>query len=374
MGIYVHIPFCRSKCFYCGFYSVVSLQWKEAYIAALCREMEWRKNYLPGSGMESLYLGGGTPSLLDKDELEIIVHKIHETWVLNSDAECSIEMNPEDVSTDKLKVLKELGFNRITIGIQSFNDELLKRINRRHTGNMAVEAVERAVNSGFQNVGIDLIIGLPGSHPESLVHDLEILNNLFVSHVSVYILSIDSNSVFEKLAEKGKFRLLDDDTLAEQYLFVCDYLKSIGFEHYEISNFAKNFKYSKHNTSYWQQQSYIGLGAAAHSYNGHSRQWNVANVKTYIESINNGILSFEQEELRLEDQYNEYCMTNFRTCWGIAPDDLARMQPFWWRETEGKIRNYISQGLMEPCPDGRIRMTERGWLLSDAVLAELFVV
>ena len=374
MGIYVHIPFCRSKCFYCGFYSVVSLQWKEAYIAALCREMEWRKNYLPGSGMESLYLGGGTPSLLDKDELEIIVHKIHETWVLNSDAECSIEMNPEDVSTDKLKVLKELGFNRITIGIQSFNDELLKRINRRHTGKMAVEAVERAVNSGFQNVGIDLIIGLPGSHPESLVHDLEILNNLFVSHVSVYILSIDSNSVFEKLAEKGKFRLLDDDTLAEQYLFVCDYLKSIGFEHYEISNFAKNFKYSKHNTSYWQQQSYIGLGAAAHSYNGHSRQWNVANVKTYIESINNGILSFEQEELRLEDQYNEYCMTNFRTCWGIAPDDLARMQPFWWRETEGKIRTYISQGLMEPCPDGRIRMTERGWLLSDAVLAELFVV
>lgn len=374
MGIYVHIPFCRSKCFYCGFYSVVSLQWKEAYIAALCREMEWRKNYLPGSGMESLYLGGGTPSLLDKDELEIIVHKIHETWVLNSDAECSIEMNPEDVSTDKLKVLKELGFNRITIGIQSFNDELLKRINRRHTGKMAVEAVERAVNSGFQNVGIDLIIGLPGSHPESLVHDLEILNNLSVSHVSVYILSIDSNSVFEKLAKKGKFRPLDDDTLAEQYLFVCDYLKNIGFEHYEISNFAKNFKYSKHNTSYWQQQSYIGLGAAAHSYNGHSRQWNVANVKTYIESINNGILSFEKEELRLEDQYNEYCMTNFRTCWGIAPDDLARMQPFWWRETEGKIRNYIRQGLMEPCPDGRIRMTERGWLLSDAVLAELFVV
>lgn len=249
MGIYVHIPFCRSKCFYCGFYSVVSLQWKEAYIAALCREMEWRKNYLPGSGMESLYLGGGTPSLLDKDELEIIVHKIHETWVLNSDAECSIEMNPEDVSTDKLKVLKELGFNRITIGIQSFNDELLKRINRRHTGKMAVEAVERAVNSGFQNVGIDLIIGLPGSHPESLVHDLEILNNLSVSHVSVYILSIDSNSVFEKLAKKGKFRPLDDDTLAEQYLFVCDYLKNIGFEHYEISNFAKNFKYSKHNTS-----------------------------------------------------------------------------------------------------------------------------
>lgn len=239
---------------------------------------------------------------------------------------------------------------------------------------MAVEAVERAVNSGFQNVGIDLIIGLPGSHPESLVHDLEILNNLSVSHVSVYILSIDSNSVFEKLAKKGKFRPLDDDTLAEQYLFVCDYLKNIGFEHYEISNFAKNFKYSKHNTSYWQQQSYIGLGAAAHSYNGHSRQWNVANVKTYIESINNGILSFEQEDLRLEDQYNEYCMTNFRTCWGIAPDDLARMQPFWWRETEGKIRNYIRQGLMKPCPDGRIRMTERGWLLSDAVLAELFVV
>lgn len=372
MGIYVHIPFCRSKCFYCGFYSVVSLQWKEAYIAALCREMEWRKNYLPGSGMESLYLGGGTPSLLDKDELEIIVHKIHETWVLNSDAECSIEMNPEDVSTDKLKVLKELGFNRITIGIQSFNDELLKRINRRHTGKMAVEAVERAVNSGFQNVGIDLIIGLPGSHPESLVHDLEILNNLSVSHVSVYILSIDSNSVFEKLAKKGKFRPLDDDTLAEQYLFVCDYLKNIGFEHYEISNFAKKFKYSRHNTSYWQQKPYIGLGVAAHSYDIISRQWNIAHLKKYIDSLNNRFLNFEKEILTDADKWNEYLMTNFRTMWGIDPYYLKNEYPCWWNKLTEKIENYKHLGLMVMSGE-RIRMTERGWLVSDGIFSELFV-
>lgn len=205
MGIYVHIPFCRSKCFYCGFYSVASLQWKEAYIAALCREMEWRKDYLPGERMGSLYLGGGTPSLLNKDELEVIVQKIHETWNLNDDAECSVEMNPEDVTEEKLKVLKNLGFNRLTIGVQSFQDELLRRVNRRHTGQMAVEAIERAVDSGFQNVGIDLILGLPGSNPKDLMYDLSILKNLVVSHVSVYILSIDSNSVFEKLSQKESF-------------------------------------------------------------------------------------------------------------------------------------------------------------------------
>lgn len=165
----------------------------------------------------------------------------------------------------------------------------------------------------------------------------------------------------------------DDDVLADAYLMVSEYLKNIGFEHYEISNFAKNFKYSKHNTSYWQQQSYIGLGAAAHSYNGSSRQWNVANIKTYIESINNGFLSFQKEELNLEDRYNEYLMTNFRTQWGINPEKLVRMQPCWWRGTEEKIQNYIKRGVMELCQEGGIRMTEKGWLLSDAILAELFV-
>lgn len=373
MGIYVHIPFCRNKCFYCGFYSVASLQWREAYIQALCREMEWRKNYLPTNKVASLYFGGGTPSLFSKEELEVIVHKIHKTWTFDADAEYSIEMNPEDVTPDKLNVLKHLGFNRITIGVQSFNNDILKRINRKHTGQMAIEAVERAVQSGFPNTGIDLIIGLPGDSPEDLESDLKVVSSLPISHISVYILSIDSNSVFEKLSQKGKFRAQEDDVLADSYLMISEYLKNIGFEHYEISNFAKDSRYSLHNTSYWQQLPYIGLGAAAHSYNGSSRQWNVANVKTYIESINKGFLDFEKEELTLKDKYNEYLMTNFRTYWGINRNDLIQMQSLWWENTERKIQSYIRQGLMEINSDGRIRMTESGWLLSDAVLAELFV-
>lgn len=372
MSIYVHIPFCRNKCFYCGFYSVASLQLKEAYVKALCREMDLRKDYLPHERVETLYFGGGTPSYLDANELEVIVNKIQDNWVLDEHAERSIEMNPEDVTADKLMALRDLGFNRLTIGIQSFNDSVLKRINRTHTAQQALAAVERAKAAGFDNIGIDLIIGLPGSDTTELEKDLLRIENIDISHVSVYILSIDSNSVFEKLSEKGKFKPQDDDILAEQYLLVSDYLKNIGYEHYEISNFAKDLKYSRHNTAYWQQKPYIGLGAAAHSFDLGSRQWNVANLKSYIDGLDKGQLIFEKEELTARDQFNEYLMTNFRTMWGIDPDYLSGVYPEWWGGIQKQLELYLSGGLLSRA-DGRIRMTERGWLVSDGIFSELFV-
>lgn len=372
-GIYVHIPFCRSKCFYCGFYSVASLRGKEEYLRALCREMELRRGYLPaGAPVETLYFGGGTPSFLDEKEMEVIVRKLEGVWDLSGYTERSLEVNPEDATPAKLEAWRQLGFNRLTIGVQSFDDAVLKRINRTHTGAGAVAAVEWAMACGFENIGIDLIIGLPGSTLQDVRRDVEVAGKLGVAHVSVYILSIDSHSVFEKLSEKGRFKPQADDDLAEQYMLVSELLKNDGYEHYEISNFANRSMYSKHNTSYWQQKPYIGLGAAAHSYDGNSRQWNVSHIGKYIESLNHDVLNFEKEVLSDRDKYNECLMTNLRTMWGIGAERLVREYPSWWAETEGKLAGYEARGLARR-EGGRVRLTERGWLVSDGIFSDLFV-
>ncbi len=371
-GVYIHIPFCRSKCFYCGFYSLASLQLKTAYLNALVKEIRMRKEYLQEEVVSTLYFGGGTPSCLNESELELILDNIHNVWDIDKQAEYSIEVNPEDASMEKLSAFRRLGFNRITIGVQSFHDSILKRINRSHSASQAITAIENAKVSGFDNIGVDLIIGLPGSSVAELEVDLKKVSVLNIDHVSVYILSLDSNSVFEKLSEKGKFRPLSDDFLAQQYLLVSDYLKSIDYEHYEISNFAKKFKYSRHNTSYWQQKPYIGLGVAAHSYDIISRQWNIAHLKKYIDSLNNRFLNFEKEILTDADKWNEYLMTNFRTMWGIDPYYLKNEYPCWWNKLTEKIENYKHLGLMVMSGE-RIRMTERGWLVSDGIFSELFV-
>ncbi len=372
MGIYVHVPFCRSKCFYCGFYSVASLQLKEGYIKALYREMELRREYLSGRKASTLYFGGGTPSYLDERELEGIVDNIHKYWILEDGAECSIEMNPEDVTPEKLHTLKRLGFNRLTIGIQSFNDDVLKRINRTHSAKQAIQSVENAAAAGFDNVGIDLIIGLPGSTSLDLEQELNMISRLNIAHVSVYILSIDSNSVFQKLSEQGKLKTRNEDELAEQYLLVSDFLRNIGYEHYEISNFAKDFKYSRHNTSYWQQMPYIGLGPSAHSFDLESRQWNTAHLKDYIESLNKGQLNFEKEVLSPQDRYNEYIMTRLRTMWGAEQVVLEQEFGNYWRQNRQQIEGYLKEGYIVQTKDG-FRLTEKGWLISDAIFSNLFV-
>lgn len=371
MGIYVHVPFCRQKCFYCGFYSVASSVLMEEYVGALCREMELRRDYLGDGTPSTLYLGGGTPSMLPAGLLENVVGKVEDTWHLAADAERTLEMNPEDAQPEKLRAFRRLGFNRLSIGVQSFNDGILKRINRRHSGGEAVRAVEAAAQAGFDNIGVDLIIGLPGGSREYMEHDLDVVSRLPISHVSVYILSIDSNTVLERLLEKGRYRPEDEDLLADAYLLVAGYLKDIGFEHYEISNFAKGFKYSRHNTAYWQQKKYIGLGAAAHSYNGDSRQWNVANIQRYIEGVNEGRLLFEKEELTDVDKYNEYIMTRLRTKWGGDAGELERLSPRGWAAAQQALREYVREGFVV-CEGRRIRLSEKGWLISDRIFSSLF--
>ena len=373
-GIYVHIPFCRSKCYYCGFYSVASFSLKESYIAALCREMELRADYLPERRADTLYFGGGTPSCLSEGEVEVIVGNIREIWHLPDDTECTIEVNPEDVTPDKLACWKNVGFNRLSIGVQSFDDEVLKRINRRHSACQAMEAVEAARKAGFDNIGVDLIIGLPGVGQKDLEREMEIINQLDISHVSVYILSIDSNSVFEKLTQQGKFSPQEDDVLADHYLFVSDYLKSIGFEHYEISNFAKCLKYSRHNTAYWRQQPYLGLGAAAHSFDMKSRQWNVAHLSKYIESVNSGVIPMEREELDSDTTFNDIVTTALRTSDGINLNAMEQRLGTEYKDTViAASTKHIRNGLME-ISDNHLRLTSKGIFISDSIMSDLMIV
>lgn len=372
MSVYLHVPFCRNKCFYCGFYSVVSNSFRAEYIQALCREIGMRKDYLSSPVQETLYLGGGTPSYLEQKELEKVVAGLEEVYTFSPQAERTIEINPEDAGIDKIKALKELGFNRLSVGVQSFQDDVLKRINRGHSAADALQAIEQGAQAGFDNIGMDLIIGLPGQSTRQILQDLEIITHLPLVHLSVYILSIDSNSVFEKLLQKGRFKPDEDDVLAEKYLLVSDYLKDAGFEHYEISNFARNGRYAVHNTAYWQQKPYIGLGVSAHSYDGISRQWNVANIKTYIESLAQGTLNFEKEVLSDKDLFNEFIMTNLRTMWGIRIERLEKEFPTFWAEVQPRLASYLSGGYAE-MDKGTLRLTSRGWLISDCIFSDLFV-
>ena len=373
MGIYVHVPFCRSKCFYCGFYSVASLKLKEAYLGAIEREIDLRRGYLPEGDVRTLYFGGGTPSYLEREDLKRIVEKLEESYFFVPGAERTIELNPEDLTREKLKNVRELGFNRLSVGVQSFSDERLKQINRTHSGRQAIEGITLAAGMGFDNISMDLMIGLPGQTGEELLADVDMASRLPVSHLSVYMLSVDSNTVFEYMVKQGKFKLEDEEVIAGRYQQVCERLKGLGFEHYEISNFAREGKYSVHNTSYWQQKPYVGFGPSAHSYDLRSRQWNTANLKTYIDSLDSGSLLFEKEEFTTVDLYNEYVMTNLRTMWGVEKEKLQGDYALFWERVQGQVRKYMDTGdLVEE--EGRLRISEFGWVISDAILSDLFVV
>ena len=372
MGIYVHIPFCRSKCYYCGFYSVASLNLKEQYINALIKEINIRQDYLGNKMVSTLYFGGGTPSYLSEIDLKNIITEIYRKWKFTENAEISIELNPEDGTMEKLTSLKELGFNRLTFGVQSFDKNVLKTVNRTHAPEHVVTAIENARRVGFNNIGIDIIIGLPGATREILMSDLQKAKELNTEHISLYIFSVDPGTVFEKLYERGKISLHTDEELYEQYMYVSDFFKNCGYEHYEISNFAKNGKYSKHNTSYWQQKPYLGLGAAAHSYNIESRQWNVSNVKKYVDSLNDSNLIFEKENLNREDKFNEYIMTRLRTMWGIDIEFIQSNYSEYYQVVSKHIQKQIDIGNIIKF-NSNLRLTEDAWFISDDIFSEMFV-
>lgn len=371
-GLYVHVPFCRGRCHYCGFYSVASPTWKSLYLDALEREVSERAPGLPALA-DTLYIGGGTPSSLTPRELERIVEAVERMFTLPPEVERTLEVNPEDITRENLDAWYTLRFNRLSIGLQSFSDDRLRAVGRRHTARQAVEGTRLAVAAGFDNISIDLIIGLPGQTNEEARCDLNALLALPTCHVSVYLLSVDPGSLFAVQARRRELPLADDEELIERFAQVSDGLQAAGFEHYEISSFARAGQHSRHNSAYWQGGHYAGFGPAAHSHDGRSRRWNVAHVKRYAEAVLSGHACFEEETLTDTDHYNERVMTSLRTSTGISWNFLKECFPGPVERTRSAWERLIAAGHLSWSGD-YLRMKEHSWLISDALVVDLFDV
>lgn len=326
-GIYIHIPFCKQACNYCNFYFSTSLGNKDRYIDALLHEIELSKDYLQGEPIETLYFGGGTPSHLPVNDLLMIVKKLDSVFGFNNLEEFTLEANPDDLTSEKLKELKklqQLGLNRFSIGIQSFFDEDLKYMNRAHNSEEALAAVKSVQDSGFEDITIDLIYGTPTMDDERWHRNLETAFSLSVQHISGYALTVEPQTTLERKIKKGVRLPVNEQHSAKQFDVLMTEMKRNGYEQYEISNFAKREKYARHNTSYWLGKKYLGLGPSAHSYNGVARRWNVANNINYMTSLEKGVLNFEEELLTEHQRINERIMTGLRTMWGVNLRAFAR--------------------------------------------------
>ena len=323
--------------------------------------------------VESIYFGGGTPSLLNPEEIDLLTKEVRKKFVTERKAEITVEANPEDLTIDYLKRLRETAVNRVSIGCQSFNESILKMLNRRHTAGQAVESVINTFNAGFKNISVDLIYGLPGMDTEGLENTLKTALELPIIHFSAYHLTIERETVFYKWQQKGKIKPPDDEKSREQYILLTETARKSGYEHYEISNFAKNGFFSAHNLIYWLQKMYIGLGPSAHSYDGNTRQWNVSDISKYIDWLKQGKTYFEKEVLDMKMKFNEYLMTRLRTKWGIRKEDIIdRFGEMYYQKVEESILHNIDAGTME-YSGKNIRLTEQGMFISDYILSGLFL-
>lgn len=370
-GLYIHVPFCARRCVYCDFYSNTDRALVAPYIEALILEMELREDYLNGEAIETIYLGGGTPSLLREADLDRLFKAIDRLYGLGDAKEITIEGNPDDLHPDYVAQLKHLPINRISMGIQSFHDDDLRLLNRRHSAQQAIEAVVNCVKAGLENISIDLIYGLPGQTPERWAKNLDTAISLQVPHLSAYHLTYEKGTPLDRMREAGQITPIDEDTSLILFGQLIDQLGKAGYEHYEISNFARPNRYSRHNSSYWQGIPYIGLGPSAHSYDKKSRQWNIASIGSYIKAIQEGQLPFEREELSVHDQYDDYIITRTRTSWGLNPSEILTLfgqayhDYFMCQATKAQTK-----GLLE-IHDGNFRLTRAGIFISDSVMVEL---
>lgn len=372
-GIYIHIPFCKKLCAYCDFYHIIASEDNTPFIKALLKEAADRSGYLGREPVSTVYIGGGTPSVLSVSEILLILDRLRTLFAIDDDAEITIELNPDDIDKSYLSGLKKLNINRISIGIQSWRDEDLKLLNRRHDAAAARSALEEILSAGFENVSVDLIYGIPGMSSDDWASNLDISFSFDIKHLSAYHLTIEPNTTFWKMKEKGLLSEIDEEESANQFNILIEKAESAGFIHYEISNFAKPGYFSVHNTNYWRQVSYLGLGPSAHSFNGYSRQWNIRDVKGYIKAVNSGNQYWEREELDIKTRFNEYIMTSLRTMWGI---DLEYVEQKFEKEGYDYIVNlagkFIDYGLMKQNKKTLV-LTNQGKMISDNIISELML-
>lgn len=372
-GIYLHIPFCKKACHYCDFHFSTSPQYKEPMLKALRRELLLRKNYLGNQAIETIYFGGGTPSLLSANELQMLLGEIVDQFDVSSNAEITIEANPDDLNPQRVKELRQTLINRFSIGIQSFFEEDLRWMNRAHTAIEAQSSIKRVQDAGFENITADLIYGYPLLSNPKWEHNIQELIQLHIPHISSYSMTVEPATALSAFIKKGEQKAMDEGQSAAQFLILMEQLKEAGFEHYEISNFAKPGSYSKHNSNYWEGVSYLGIGPSAHSFNGESRQWNISNNAKYIDQIQNGKIPSEIEVLTKENRINEYIMTSLRTSKGM---DLNKIKDQFGSDYANEIKNNL-EPLIEKnwilMTEQLITLTTDGKLFADHIASELFI-
>lgn len=372
-GIYLHIPFCKKLCHYCDFYHVIYNEQGRDFTEALLNETLLRKDYLGSETVSTIYFGGGTPSVLPVIDLEKILAVLKANFSIEKNCEITAELNPDDITPEYLKKIKELGINRISLGVQSWRDNYLKMLNRRHNSQQATEALKEIFTAGFENVTIDLIYGIPGMTVQEWSAELDITLSFDIKHLSAYHLTIEPGTIFGKMKEKGLLVETDEDESNAQFNILIEKTEKAGLVHYEISNFGKPGFFSIHNTNYWKQVPYLGLGPGAHSFNGFSRQWNIRDLKKYIKAAPKEAPFFEKEELDTKTRFNEYIMTSLRTMWGIDLDYVERM---FEKEGYDYVINlsgkFISYGMMKQ-EKNTLVLTNQGKMISDNIISEFMM-
>ena len=370
-GIYVHIPFCKQACYYCDFHFSTSLKKKEDLLLALVKELELRKDEFKGSRVETVYFGGGTPSLLTHNELTTILNTIYANYEVVEHPEITVEANPDDLSHDSIKELTNSPINRLSIGIQSFFDTDLKLMNRAHNAKEAKETLAIATKY-FENISVDLIYGIPGATNEQWINNIEMALSFGVPHISSYALTVEPKTTLASFIEKGIIDNVDDDQAHEQFHLLKEKLEDHRFIHYELSNFGKEGFFSKNNSAYWQGKPYLGIGPSAHSFNGTQRGWNVRNNTKYIKALLQNELPIEIETLTMTDRYNEYIMTGLRTIWGVSFKKIETDFGSVFKDYLIEQANvFINQHLLY-IDNEHLRVTKKGQFLSDGIASELF--
>jgi oxygen-independent coproporphyrinogen-3 oxidase len=373
MHLYIHIPFCKQACHYCDFHFSTNTANKRAVVEAIAREIALRKSYLPDGDMETIYFGGGTPSMLDEGELDFLLETIHTHFRVKPGAEITLEANPDDLNAASLQMFAQAGINRLSIGIQSFHEPHLRFMNRAHTALEAEQCVKLAQDAGIDNISIDLIYAIPSENHDILRSDLSKAFALNVPHISAYCLTIEPQTAFGSWLKKKKIRPIEEEYAAQQFEILVTSLGEHGYEQYEISNFARNGRYSNHNSSYWKQHPYLGVGPSAHSYNGASREYNVSNNAKYLEAIQKDRIPATVEMLTPADQTNEYLLTGLRTKWGVDLQKLEVLSAGAFTSQAGdELGRMTRKGWIRE-DSGILRLTEAGKLFADRIASDLFI-
>lgn len=370
-GIYIHIPFCKQACHYCDFHFSTSFKYKDELLLALLKEIGLQKSYFGGETVETIYFGGGTPSILSAAEISLLIGTITNQFTVAANAEITIEANPDDLDKAKLQALRQTDINRFSIGIQSFFDEDLAWMNRVHRSSEAEAAVKRAQDTGFENITVDLIYGYPLLTDDKWKHNLDKVFELGVPHVSSYGMTVEPRTALASFIKNKRQPAMNDQQSAEQFIALMDAMQANGFEHYEISNFCKPGHYSRHNSNYWKGVKYVGIGPSAHSYNGETRQWNIANNARYMQALEKAEIPAEKEVLTETNCLNEYVMTSLRTIWGLDLNKLNAIAGGSAGQLVGLARPFFENRWIEQKED-IIYLTQSGKLYADHIASELF--